>query len=194
MSALGEKIRIAINNIIDLRLKGSELKPSISCIVKSVSGDSLTGLMTCDCAPTDGTAIIEDVQLCANFNNDTTQVGFLLIPSVGSIVTVSFKSKTDAFVSMVSIVDKIFLNGNDYGGIVEVIPLVAKINKLESDINSLKAVISTIITTGISSPLTPVTNGTLGASLSSYPIIPLNLTLKSELENINVVHGEGNLV
>ena len=130
--SLVQELRDTINNFIDSYLKANVLKASISCTVKSVSGDSVTGLMTCDCAPIDGTAIIEDVQLCANFNNDTTQAGFLLIPTVGSIVTVSFKSKTDAFVSMVSVVDKIYINGNDYGGLVEVNPLVTKLNNLEN--------------------------------------------------------------
>ena len=184
--SLVQELRDTINNFIDSYLKANVLKASISCTVKSVSGDSVTGLMTCDCAPIDGTAIIEDVQLCANFNNDTTQAGFLLIPTVGSIVTVSFKSKTDAFVSMVSVVDKIYINGNDYGGLVEVNPLVTKLNNLENAVNKLIGLYDAHVHTG----------GTISGSTGVPTTLDTDVlidTVRADLENTLVVHGEGNL-
>jgi len=174
MSAIGEKLRQSIRRIVQDELKKSSVKASIACKVISVSGDPIDGLMTCDCAPIDGSAIIEDVQLCANFNDNTNEAGFLLIPKEGSIVTVSFKNNSDAFVSMVSVVDYVYLNGNKFGGIVRVNDLVTKINIIENSINAISIWAATVTPPLVLPEITPTT--------------------KTEIENTKVLHGDGSLI
>jgi hypothetical protein len=170
MSGIKEEIRQALNNNFKQFLNSSQVRPSKICTVLSVSADPLDGLMICDCKPVDGTSIIEDVKIIA----DNNFAGFILVPTEGSFVEVTFNSDSDAFVSMVSQVDKIYLNGNDYGGLVKITDLVTKINTLETKLN-------TIITWGL----------TVTPPLPPTPLI--TPTTKTELENTTVQHGIGNL-
>jgi hypothetical protein len=87
--------------------------------------------------------------------------------------------------------DFIELNGNDFKGLVKVDVNLKKINALENEINSLKAIISAIITAATVSSTTPVTNGTLAAYFTTYDIIPIIPTTLLELQNDKVKHGKG---
>lgn len=182
----GAEIRSAIVNVIKDYLKASSLRSSKVCKVINLNfdyNDLTNSLLTVDVAPIDGTAIIEDVKL----NTDNNTYGYLLIPSLNSLVTVSFNSDSDAYVAMVSQVDKIYLNGNDYGGLVEVQPLVTKLNNAEKTINKLINVL-----TG----WTPVANdggAALKAAFAAALITDLVETQKVDLENTTVNHGKGNL-
>lgn len=181
-----EEARSALVTLIKGIIK-KNIRTSVPCSVISVSGDPTDGLMTCDCKPLDGSAIIEDVQLCANFTVTTTQAGFLLIPSVDSIVTVSFKTNEDAFVSMVSLVDKIYLNGNDYGGLVEVLPLITKLNNLENLVNKLVDSLNTWI------PVSGDGGAALKALITTAAPLPLTPSVRADIENTNILHGASNL-
>ena len=96
------------------------------CTVDSVD---LTNL-TCYCVPINGDADIQEVRLMANIDN-----GFLLIPEIDSVVVVSFLSDSSAYVSMVSKVSEIQLNGTNYGGLIRVAELTTKLNNLENAFN-----------------------------------------------------------
>jgi hypothetical protein len=181
----GEEIRQAIRHIIAQYLVTTKLREPKMCKVIAVYTNPGSDAMVCDCEPIDKTAIIKNVNLSANY--PANKAGFVLAPSVNSIVKVSFTDDQQAFVSMVSEVDFIYLNGNDYGGLVQVQPLVDKINALETLVNGiLGALKSTTI------PL---------ASSGTYPFAPLYLaynaitptTQKADLENTTVIHGAGNL-
>ena len=78
---------------------------------------------TCYCIPINEDADITEVRLMANIDN-----GFLLIPEVNSVVVVSFLSDSSAYVSMVSKVSEIQLNGTNYGGLIIVAELTEKLN------------------------------------------------------------------
>lgn len=177
MSGLSEDVRQRLMDMFKQFINASALRPSKACVVKSVSAAPTDGLMTCDCAPIDGTHMLEDVKLCADYPEDspTNKAGFILVPKAGSIVIVSFKSESEAFVSMVSEVDFIYLNGNGYGGLVKVNDLVARLNILESKMNAFIAWGLTV------TPPFPV----------STPLIP---TVTTDIENPKVTHGDGNLI
>ena len=136
--------------------------------------------------PIDKTAIIKSVNLSANY--PTNKAGFILAPTINSIVKVAFTDDQQAFVSMVSEVDFIYLNGNDYGGLVQVQPLVDKINALENNLNAVLAALKGITVT-IPSGGGAVAFAPFFSAISS--ITPT--TQKADLENTTVLHGTGNL-
>jgi len=112
---------------------------SIVCTVKSVD---LTK-NTCYCSPINGDADLVGVRLIAD-----NQTGFLLIPEVDSIVVVSFLSDSSAFVSMVSKVSEIQLNGSSFGGLVKITELTTKLNALVNAINIQLPLIASGISAG----------------------------------------------
>ena len=182
----GEDIRQAIRNIVAQYLVTSKLREPKLCTVLKVSAGLTDGLMTCDCQPVDGTAVVEDVKLIAYYNNN--QAGFILVPKVNSLVQISFNDDCDAFVSMVSVVDFIYLNGNDYGGLVQVQPLVDKINVLENNLNAVLNALNGITVT------IPSGGGTFPLATYFSAISQITpTTQKSDLENTTVLHGTGNL-
>lgn len=87
---ISELLRILMNVDID---------SSQVCKVLKVDG------LTCDCEPINGDAEVLGVRICADDSPDK----YVLIPAEGSMVVVSFMSKTEAFVSMVSHVSKVML-------------------------------------------------------------------------------------
>lgn len=146
---------------------------SIPCTVKSVSGK------TCDVEPLNGDADILGVKLQAN---DTTE-GILFVPSVGSIVIVSFENKDNAFVSMWSEIESIQLRGDSFGGLIKIDSLITKINNIETDINNLKTALGGWV-------VAPGDGGTaLKTALTTYISQPITNTTKSDLENDKVKHG-----
>lgn len=183
-----DKIKAGVISIVRTYLASSKLRAPKMCTVVSVSGDAADGLMICDCKPIDGTAVIEDVKLTADYPEDDNKAGFVLVPKEGSLVQVSFNSASDAYVSMVSRIEKIFLNGNDYGGIPQVQPLVDKINALENNYNSVLNTLKGIVVT-IPSGGGAVSFATFFAAIND--ITPI--TKKADLENTTVEHGSGNL-
>jgi hypothetical protein len=165
-------IRDSINGIVEKNHNSY----SVLCKVNSVD----TSKLTCYCIPINGGADIIDVRLMADAKN-----GFLLTPKVGSIVVVSFIDKGQSFVSMVSQVSEVQLNGKNFDGLVKITPLVNKVNALENQINNiLNALKATTI------PLAPS---------GSYPFAPLYaainpiapITQKSDLENTTILQGDG---
>jgi hypothetical protein len=183
MSALGENIRQAIISITKNVLMSSNIRPSKLCKVIGVSAENGDN-MSCDVESLDTGSLIEDVRLTA----DNNFYGFVLVPTVGSMVEVSFNTDTDAFLSMVSQVDKVYLNGNDYGGLVEVANLVTKLNNLENKVNDLVLYSQTHTHSGVT-----VGSGITG---TGTPPVTGNLTptQRTNIENTTVQHGQGNLM
>jgi hypothetical protein len=182
---IGEEIRQAIRNIVMQYLVTSKLREPKVCKVLTVNAGVNSAIQVCDCKPLDGSAIVRDVTLITSYQNN--QAGFMLVPKVNSLVQVSFNDDCDAFVSMVSVVDFIYLNGNDYGGLVQVQPLVDKLNNLENKVNSLITFTQTHTHSGVT-----VGSGVTGTA--SPPVTgDLTTTQKNDLENTTVLHGTGNL-
>lgn len=170
---MDKEIRESLDRYVNGLLPASD----VICTVDSVN---LTKL-TCYCIPKNGGADYKDVRLMAQKSN-----GFLIIPKEGSDVVVSFLDGATGYVSMFSEVDEIQLNGDNYSGLVKVNDLVTKLNNLENKINSLLFVMGTT--------WVPVSNDG-GAALKALMIPPLTnplaVTVKENLENTTVLHGNG---
>jgi hypothetical protein len=134
---------------------------------------------TCYCIPINDDADITEVRLMANIDN-----GFLLIPEVNSIVVVSFLSDSSAYVSLVSKVSEIQLNGTNYDGLVKVQELTDKLNNLENKLNDL-------ITACSSQVVTLAPSGTFPLASFFTSVTPLIPTQQTEIENQKVKQGDG---
>lgn len=147
------------------------------CTVDSVDLVNLT----CYCIPINDDADITEVRLMANIDN-----GFLLVPEVDSIVVVSFLSDSSAYVSLVSKVSEIQLNGTNYGGLVRITELVNKLNNLENAFNQHITLYNLHTHAGVTS----------GTSTTSPVVVAdtqtLTPTTEIDLENETVLHGNGN--
>jgi hypothetical protein len=115
----------------------------------------------------------------ANIDN-----GFLLIPEVNSIVVVSFLSDDSAYVSLVSKVSEVQLNGKNFDGLVKVQELTDKLNALENKVNDLITACSSQIVT-----LAP--SGTFPLAPYFTSVTPLIPTQQLEIENITILQGDG---
>lgn len=137
-----------------------------ACTVESVDLVNLT----CYCIPLNDDPDILEVRLIAN--NDK---GFLLVPEVDSVVLVSFLNDSVGYVSMVSKVSEIQLNGDNYGGLIKIDDLTSSINTMIGNINTQLTAISAGIIAG---------GGT-------YTPVPLTTFNKTAYENTTVKQGNG---
>jgi hypothetical protein len=146
----------SLSGMNDLQYEG------VTCIVSAID----LVAFTCTCTPINGDAEFLDVLLNADADK-----GFTLIPANNSVVIVQQTSQANAYVSMVSKVDQVYLAGDINGGLVKVIPLVAKINAIETQLNAIGTWALTV-----TPPLT---------------LPPLTPTTTTELSNNTVKHGNG---
>jgi len=133
---------------------------------------------TCTCTPIDGSAEFYDVLLNADADK-----GFTLIPANGSIVIVQQTSQANAYVTMVSKVDQVYLAGDANGGLVKVQVLNAALNNLQTEINTLKIAI-----TALMAGYAPIDGG---VALSTFTALVLPQINISQIENTTVKHGNG---
>lgn len=158
----------------------SLVKPNNDGFNKVCTIDSIDlTTLTCYCIPLNGDADIINVRLMANVDN-----GFLLIPEINSIVIVSFLSDDSAYVSLVSKVSEINLNGKNFDGLVKVQELTDKLNALENKLNDLITACNNQIVT-----LAP--SGTFPLAPFFTSVSPLIPTQQIEIENITVKQGDG---
>lgn len=151
----------------------------INCIVCTVDSVDLTK-KSCYCLPIDTSkADLQDVRLIAD-----NKVGFMIVPKVGSIVVVSYITNELTYISMFSSVDKILLNGEAYDGLVRVVELTTKLNNLETAFNNHLLLYNLHVHAG-------VTVGTGATGIAAPDTQVLVKTIKTELENTTVKHGNG---
>lgn len=181
-----------LNRIIDNRIQTQEIY-SILGTVKSV--DLTTN--TCDVTPI-GDNIADVLGVRLNNTLSTSAKGLITIPKVGSVVTVTFLSKSDAFVSMFSEIDsyalkitddvtlevsegdKFVFNGGALDGMCLVNDVVTRLNNIENDINTLKTAFTSWVTV-------PNDGGAaLKAVTASWYGSSLILTNKSDIENTDI--------
>lgn len=147
----------------------------------------------CDFAPIDDIATREGIRLQSAINETK---GFVLIPKENSFIIVTFLNKSTGFVSLTSELEKIIwdvdltqVNGGENGGLINIQPLIDKINQLENALNSHIAIFNSHIhittatvaatpTPGIIAPTTP--------GDATNTIAPI--TLKSDLEDTKFTH------
>lgn len=157
-------------------------------IVCTVTEVNLTDL-TCLCSPVNGDADIVDVRLITG-----TGKGFVIIPKVASVVTVSFLNDATGYVSQFSTLDEIQLNGVNYRGLVKVDDLVNKLNNLENRVNLLVTDMTALAAAMNALTTTPVQGAVLGSAITtafSNVVTPLTPTIRANLENTTVKHGNG---
>jgi hypothetical protein len=153
--------------------------PTVSVKCTVAEAVNMTDL-TVRCTPIDGTADILNVELIAEVTP-----GILVIPTVGSIVTVTFINESTAYVSQFGGIDSMELNGDSFGGLVKVVQLTTKLNNLENKVNTLITTFNAHVHGGV----------TAGAAVTLVPgalvVGTLTPTVRTDIENILVEHGDG---
>ena len=138
---------------------------------------------------------IPSVKVMASIDN-----GIIPAPTLGSMVLVGYNLMVDPFIILCSSIDYwlvyigdisykisaegIALNGDGYGGLMQIAPSITAWNNLQNDINKLKLAFAA---------WTPVANDG-GAALktaltANYPTENIPVTSQSDIENTKVKHG-----
>lgn len=163
-----ESIKQAIQRVSTQDLPYSEV-----CVVSDI--DTVNG--TCICTPVDGSAVLIGVRLNAD-NKD----GFKLIPKNNTKVIVTLINSTTGYLSMISEVDEIHLNGVNHNGLTKVAELTTKLNNLENSFNTHLTNYNAHLHSG----------GTIMGN-TAIPTVPdtqnLTPTVQSDIENTTVKHG-----
>jgi len=148
---------------------------------------------TADVTPLNGDPEVFTVRLQAT---PSLTDGVVLIPKLNSTVVITWLSNTRAYVALCSEIDEIIIaggtstvdldqldfNGAANGGLINITPLVDKVNTLENDLNTLK---------GIFSGWVPVVNDggavlkTASATWSGQTITP---TIAADIEDDKIKH------
>ena len=178
------------------KITGTQLNDPVGLVPCTVNSVDLAA-RTCDCTAIGGETAndIPDVELMAEVDD-----GFLLVPAVGSTVIVTYSKANVPFVSLFSAIDQVViitgnsqviiqngliqLNDGSYGGLVQVINLVQKLNNLENLVNDLVAKFNMHVHPGVQSGA-----GSTGptVSLETGTLTP---TEQADIENTEVTHGK----
>lgn len=132
----------------------------------------------CTCQPVDGSAIIEGVRLQVE-----ESAGIYCIPKIGSPVIVQMINDTEGYVAMFSDIEYIGLLDDSYGGLVKVGDLVAKLNVLESDLNTLKQAFTAWVVVANDG------GAALKAASAAWAGQTITETQVADLENDKIKHG-----
>lgn len=154
---------------------------SRSCSVTTVSDGNETSL--------------DDVMLMIESDD-----GFLLLPAVDSTVVVAMSDKVAPFVCFFSEIqkvllivgdssitaepDKITFNDGSFGGLIKIVDLVSRLNKVENALIELKTKYNTHTHTGVTTG--PGTSGPTAGLLTET----VTNTVRNDIENVLVVHGD----
>jgi hypothetical protein len=135
----------------------------------------------CDCTSIEGRGA-NDYPNCRLMTE--VDDGILIIPTIGSSVTILLSHNTDPLIIGYSEVDQIIFRGGDLGGMVLVKSLLTKLNNLENAYNDLAAKFNSH-----THPIT-VTSGT-GSSLATttQETKTLTPTQQVDIENQNITQG-----
>ncbi len=117
--------------------------------------------------------------------------GLLIIPVVGSTISVIYSTRNTPYVYKFSDIDAVYYSGNTwqfgdgtFGGLIKVIELTQKLNNAENILNKLITVLN---------GWTPVPNdggAALKALITALSLTNFNPTAQSEIENTTVTHGD----
>ncbi len=169
----------------------------VACTVQTVDVPN----RQCTCIPLNGTG---EAAITVNLSAEPND-GILVTPSANSTVLVAQTTQNDPFVLMTSDIDGISIITNDgisqfiislegsiqfndgtYGGLVQVMPLVQKLNNLENLINGLidKFNSHTHATT------CPAGAGSTALTTTTEPGSISPVTQQDDLENKLITHGQ----
>ncbi len=168
---------------------GSDTVEVLYCTVNSVDVDKCT----CSCTPISGKATtgLENVLLKSEAND-----GFMLVPSIDSTVVVGISDLTKIpFVIMFEDIDQVLVkikettvdisdgltefNGGENGGLVNVLDVVDRLNKVENKINGMITTFNAHV-------------HTIPTGVSGAPVIPISGTLtptvRQDIEDTKITH------
>lgn len=148
---------------------------AIDAIVNEV--DLSTRTCTCQCISAKSQNIFPNVRLMVSVDD-----GFLIVPTVGSNVTIILSTFTDPYVTQYSEIDSIIMRGGDLGGMVITPQLIKRLNNIENLLNDLilKYTTHTHNVTAVGSPTGPSLAPENGS---------LVLTVRDDIENTAITQG-----
>jgi prolyl oligopeptidase PreP (S9A serine peptidase family) len=161
---------------------------SLQGLVKSVSESTRTCVVT----PSNGGPDVLDVRLEADYTegSNTDSKGFFVVPTVGSLVVITFMSKEEAFISAWTEISNVVakqtqwtFNDGVNDGMVKVIALTNRLNDLEALFDQLQTDFNTwapVPSDGGAALKVVLTAGYLTDSVPS--------STKTEFENTKVKH------
>lgn len=171
-------------------------------IVKSVDEDK----STC-------TVLVKGINESVEVPNVNLQVGVCdglqIIPAVDSEVLIITSTYNQSYIIQYSDVDKYYLqvgdsemtinndgtmqlNDGSYDGLVKVKELTDKLNALEDDVNNLKTILQTALTTTVNEPGNGAPSAfqiALNAATASWYGQQLQPTQQQDIENDRITHG-----
>jgi len=109
--------------------------------------------------------------------------GILILPTVGSTVTILITTFGEPTVVGYSEVDEIIFRGGDLGGLVKLLEALKSFNRIEEDINNLKQLFSS---------WTPIPNdggAALKSAVAPWLSQQLPVTKRTDLENEKITQG-----
>ena len=179
------------------KLTGTHKDDRVQLVVATVDSVNIKS-RTCNVTTVSGkgSTAIENVKLMA-----TVDDGVLIVPAIGSTIFISYSTYNVPYVTLFSEVDKmlfisgsssllitdgkIAINDGSYGGLVEVGKLVTKLNNLESLVNDMAGKFNS------HTHILALSSGTGTAAPTLAPeTTVITKTMRSELENVSVVHGK----
>ena len=176
------QLREAVQQLAGTHLK--DVVKFVDCNVNSVNINAGTAEVT----PIGGNATTDIINV--NLESEVAD-GLLIIPVIGSTVTVLYSTRNNPYIIKYSDIQTIYYSGNlwqfgdgTFGGMVKLLDpsnpnsgVLARLNNLENLINSLISLYNTH---------THASNGTPTTNLETSTAA---VTTRAELENTEVTHG-----
>ena len=164
------------------RLTKQPMQTIVGTVINVIEDDA-ENPYTCDVAPLDESPILYNVRLKSIVDDDVN--GLIVIPENKSTVLVTLigNDRNNCFVSNFSKVANVYLRGKDFGGLVKIEILKTEMEKLNANINVLKAACQAAFV-----PVDSLVSGACSSAFSTGTATMQQQDL-SQLENENVKHG-----
>lgn len=169
------ELRELIEKIVDEKVMVATIAK-----VKSVNKSALTCVV--EVTGTDEEHL--DVRLLGV--SDEVEKPTVYFPKVGSFVGIMplFNSRNMMAVFLVTEIDEVLLNGDEFGGLVKVNVLVDRLNKLEARFNDFKAKYNSHVHAGVTTGV-----GSSGTTPTTIALANLVETQVEDIENEKIKHG-----
>ena len=161
---------------------------SIQGTVKSIN----VNIRTCVVTPTNGGPDILDVRLEADYTEGSTTAskGFFVVPTVSSLVIITFMSKEESFISAWTSIDNVVAKQGEWifndglnSGLVKVAEMTSRLNDLEALFDQLQTDFTAWVPAAGDGGLALKTVLTAGYLNETVPE-----SVQTEFENLNVKH------
>jgi hypothetical protein len=173
--------------------------PDVIVLIKGIVESVDKGTDTMVLNPINGSAQYVGVKLQSIDNTEGSRADIVRYPAIGSLAVIGLLQNdyTDTFMitaskydsvnikidSVTLDADSLVINGGRNKGMVNLTPLVAKINKLETTLNQLIASFKTHLHTGVTTGA-----GVSGPTATPSPALIAPVTKNADLEDTKVKH------